>query len=418
MNAAAPGVREPFSFDWYNLDLDIGISLPGTYRGTDFSNRGTAADPLLRERVDNFLFVHGAAMLQLGEFGAAITTELLRYNLTPTANDTPGLVLNYARFHVATAYGFAGNQIVLGGGLRVIALQIGQEGGGQLSNPVLTMAGAAPEIGFVYKPDNRAWRIGATVRAPVNGKTAGSSQATRDEAGVERAGPFILPSRVIAPWELEAGFAFQLGARPLNPPWLNPHDQERPMVDATFAARAVRKNEQAALIAEAPPAERAAKKTELAVGEKAIRAVEQARLDEESSRLTAARRARDKNWPRERILLLASLLVSGPSTDAVALEGFLEQKREFVGARVDLSPRLGIESEPLPNWLRVRAGTYLEPSRYSDGFPRQHFTFGGDVKLFPFDLFGFLPDRTWRLTVSGDLAPRYTNFGLGISAWH
>ena len=38
--------------------------------------------------------------------------------------------------------------------------------------------------------------------------------------------------------------------------------------------------------------------------------------------------------------------------------------------------------------------------------------------VFPFDLFGFLPDQIWRFTVSGDLSPRYSTFGIGVAAWH
>ena len=418
VNAAAPAVREPFSYDWVDVDVDIDFSLPNAYGGTDFDNRGQKADPKLVDRVNTFFFAHAAAQVQVGEFGTAFTSELLRYNLTPSASGTPGFNLNYARFHLTAAYALANNQVVVGAGIRAVALQLGQEGGGLPSSTVLTMAGIAPQVGFVYKPDNRAWRIGATVRAPVSASALGGDSSARDATGTEHAGPFILPSRVVAPWEVEAGIAYQLGARPLNPPWLSPHDQERPLRHRTIEARKQRARDQADELGRAPGVERAATAARLAREEEAVRAVEDEHLEQDSARLKAIRTARELNWPRERILLLASVLITGPSNNAVALEGFLEQKREVVGSSASFSPRVGVESEPLVNWLRVRAGSYLEPSRFADGNIRQHFTFGGDVRLLPFDLFGLTRGQIWRFTVSGDLAPRYSNFGFGVAAWH
>ena len=40
VNAASPAVREPFSFDWVDYDVDVDFSLPGAYGGTDFDNHG------------------------------------------------------------------------------------------------------------------------------------------------------------------------------------------------------------------------------------------------------------------------------------------------------------------------------------------------------------------------------------------
>ena len=68
--------------------------------------------------------------------------------------------------------------------------------------------------------------------------------------------------------------------------------------------------------------------------------------------------------------------------------------------------------------IRARVGGYIEPSRFADGTRRQHFTFGGDIKLFQWSIFGLLPDPTWQITVVVDLAPRYQNYGIGISNWH
>ncbi len=415
VNAAAPAVRQPFSFDWFDVDVDVGVSFPGSYSNTDFDNSGKF------DRVNNFIYFNFGALAQFGDFGASVSGEFLRYDVVPATANGPGLSLTSGRWHALTAYGLAGDQLVIGAGLRAVSMQLSQSGG-TVPTPtgsILTMVGAAPEAGILAKPNNVPIRLGATARAPVTGSDFGSSSTTTDAQGVTRAGSLILPGRIVLPWELEVGMALQVGPRPLNPPWINPHDEEAPVRRHIAEDRARRAAEYDSEIAATPPSSRDAVHAELARREEAIRAVEDLRLDAEKSRLLAERKARFANWPRERILVLASMLVTGSSGgDAVALEGFLDQVREPFGRAVTVSPRFGIEAEPIANLLLSRFGSYLEPSRFETGFTRQHFTFGGDVKLLPWDMFGITRDQTWRLSFAIDLAPRYINWGIAFGAWH
>lgn len=363
MNAAAPAVREPYSLRWFDWDFSPGISIPGAYGGTDFDNTG-AKD----ERVNRFLLVTLGGLLQLGPLGAALTAELLQYDVEQPRSDTAGLTLRFARMHALTGYAFADHQIVVGAGARIVLLDVSQPGTGS----VLSMGGLGPEAGVVVKPNGMPFRVGLTVRAPVSAAPVSERGVAAD--GVRRAGAFILPSRVGQPWEAEVGLAFQLGPRPLNPRWINPHDQE---------------------------------------------VEEHARTDEEREALYERRKARFDDWPRERVLVMMSALVTGPSgEDAVALEGFLDQRLQLVGRRATLTPRFGMESEPVPNRIALRVGTYLEPSRFAEGTPRQHFTLGGDVRLFSWDVFGIFSETTFRASVAADVAPRYQNLGLGLGIWH
>jgi hypothetical protein len=421
VNAASAAVRTPYSFQWLDLDLDVGIAFPGAYGGTDFDNRGDKATAEDQARTDSFLFLNAGAQLQLGQFGAAITGEALQYDLAAqNQTATPGLTLRFARWHALGAYGIAGGQLVVGAGLRDITAQVLTRGSALPfgSGVILTMNGLSPEVGVIVKPDDRPFRIGFTARAPVEGKTFGSDLTTRDANGVQRAGPFILPTKIVEPWELEAGFALQLGARPLNPRWIDPHEHEAPIREQVAKQRAARHAQYAAELAAAPAERIPALRAELAARERAIASIEDQELESRTKQLLAERKARFLNWPRERILLVASVLVTGASPTAVSLAGFIDQKRELVGQSISLSPRFGIESEPVVGWVKGRVGSYLEPSRYLDGFPRQHFTFGADVKLFPFDFFGLLGETTWRVSFVGDIAPRYTDFGLAIGPWH
>jgi hypothetical protein len=378
--------------------------------------------------VNGFLYAHAGLDVQFGELGVSGTAELFQYAVKPNGGGA-GVSLLYGRYHALASYGFADNQIVLGGGARVVTLQVKSEGSTLAQgSTLLTLDGAGPEVGAVIKPNGLPFRIGATLRSEVGATVAGVAGQVGGLFGVggsgsgsgavQKAGNFILPERATLPWELETGFALQLGPRPLNPSWLDPHDMEARVRDRITRARRARQSVyQRELLRVAPP-ERDAKRKEQEAYERTLAAIEDQELDAESARLRSIRVARQDNWPRERITVLASLLMTGPSSNAVSLEGFITQTQDPVGTSLSLSPRIGIESEPIPDWLVGRVGSYLEPSRFEGETARQHFTFGGDVKLFPFSPWGIFGDQVWRVTFGADLAPRYQNFGIGFGAWH
>jgi hypothetical protein len=405
VNSAAPAVRRAYSTTWFDYDFGAGVSFPGAFTNTDFDNHG---DELARAhaRAGDFLDVNLGLTLELGDLGVAATGDLQQFSLTTPAPGTPGLTMQIGRWKALGAYGLMGGQLVVGGGARIVTMQI------------LQQAGAAPEAGALLMPTGSPWRLGVTARAPVRGGAIGSGTVSTDAGGVRSVGGFVLPSSVVMPWEAEIGFAYQLGPRPLNPGWENPHDQEAALRAEIAHDRAERRRAYEAELAQLPPGRREARRAEQAREEAAVRRLEDEHLDEQSERLRSEREARYANWPREKILLLASVLVTGPSANAVSLEGFLDQQKETVGQQVSFAPRLGLEGEPIPNVMLLRAGTYVEPSRYEAGTARQHFTFGTDVRLFHLDFWGLLPSATWKLELFADVAPRYTNWGIGIGNWH
>ncbi len=415
-NAASPAVREPWTAHWLDVDVAFSVSFPGSFARTDFDNRGPSTTTEA-SRFGDFLYVNLGAQVQFGQFGTSVVGDLQQFSVTSARADTPGLSMLLGRWHALAAYGLMGDQLILGAGARVLSLQINQSG--RLFNgTLLNMVGVGPEIGALYKPNGAQWRIGGTLRAPVSGTSVASDGTTVDENGVLRAGNLVLPQKVVQPWEVELGVALQAGPRPLNPAWINPHEQEAPVRHRIEMDRAEREARYEQELARTPREDYVAKAAELAREEKAIRVVEDQRMEVESERLLAERRARYNNWPREKILLLTSLLITGPSDEGVDVEGFLDQKRERFGRRVSLTPRLGVEAEPIVNWARTRFGTYVEPSRFDTGNARQHFTAGADFKVAPFNLWGLLEDTTWRASFNVDVAPRYSNWGIGIGPWH
>lgn len=72
--------------------------------------------------------------------------------------------------------------------------------------------------------------------------------------------------------------------------------------------------------------------------------------------------------------------------------------------------RGGAEWEALADWLILRGGTYLEPSRFGIEW-RPHGTFGFDVKIpfWPVDL---------RFSSAADIASRYQNITFSLGLWH
>ena len=206
-------------------------------------------------------------------------------------------------------------------------------------------------------------RGGGDRRRRRRGRWAGSSAwagsaSTGTSTSTVEAGPaggdgFILPATATLPWELEMGFAFQLGPRPLNPPWLDPYDMERAVRERIDRARAARQAEYARELVGVPPEERDGEEAGAGRARGArSRAIEDQELDSESARLRGIRKARERNWPRERITILGSILVTGPSTNAVSLEGFATQTQETVGAMSRSRP--GWESRASPSRLARR----------------------------------------------------------------
>ncbi len=100
--------------------------------------------------------------------------------------------------------------------------------------------------------------------------------------------------------------------------------------------------------------------------------------------------------------------------DAVTLESYTDSAApgapQRVGEDALLTPRFGVEHVTAPGRLRLRAGTYVEPSPAPGVAPRLHGTFGFDLFLFHF-LFD------WGLTGAFDVAPRLRQGGLSFGIW-
>ena len=124
-------------------------------------------------------------------------------------------------------------------------------------------------------------------------------------------------------------------------------------------------------------------------------------------------------WPRWYFLVSADLQVTGRVTNGVGVESMLFQEVQRSGQDITLSPRLGVETEIWPKRMKARAGTYMEPSRFEETSARWHATFGIDLRVLNWSVFGLWPeDYLWQLSFAMDFARDYSSVSFGIGGWY
>jgi hypothetical protein len=228
-------------------------------------------------------------------------------------------------------------------------------GNGSNSGP-FSVGSVGYEAGVAINPLQAQYRIGAAVKSPINARVAAGAAS------------------VHVPWELALGFAYQFGARPLNTPLLT--------------------------------ADQVARRRSSAEPTKAeLKQAEDELFEHYQER------------PRFYLLVSTELaLIEGGGAVALAQS---PADTQAASSRPIISPRLGLESEVVPNILKLRAGSYYEPARVAEAQSRFHGTGGFDVRLFEWDIFGLIrPFDYWQLSVGADAARSYLNTALSIGFWH
>jgi hypothetical protein len=277
-----------------------------------------------------------------------------------------------------------------------------------------------PEAGVILGLADLPYRIGFALRTAVEAKRDGS---TPSELSIRS------PNTVTLPAEVAFGLAYQLGNRPLNRRWVNPHERRRDLRNEMLMRRLRRQREQARREREqagGPPPTAAGVPQWLlepsdpafwrAEGERI--ANEDVELEQDVARAEARHSEAIRALSRKYLLVSADVLLIGATKNGVGLERYLAQQRQDSGKHTSVSFRLGVEGEPVPARLRLRVGTYLEPSRFVGVDPRLHVTMGSDLKLFAFDIFGLVNEFDLRVTATLDVAERYRNFGVSVGIWH
>jgi len=120
-------------------------------------------------------------------------------------------------------------------------------------------------------------------------------------------------------------------------------------------------------------------------------------------------------WRSHKWLVAGDLVLIAASDNAVGVESVLAQKQQPIGTHNTASVRLGTELETLPGRLRVRLGSYNEPSFYEGVASRTHLTGGIEVRMFHSSIWD---ENDWGLTLTVDSARDYLNIIASIGFWY
>lgn len=421
-NPAAPAVRSDYSFDHLDYDIGVGVTFPGTITGTDFFNSGKGQTSLSDTTQGGFVFLELSGNLQFGPWGIGAASSIQQYGLESSKGSTDTLRTQISVTNLQLARAFDRGQIVLGLGARLGSMNIFNTNTETASSgSIFQSIAITPEFGVLYRPNGKNYRFGASFRGPLDagvGNTATDSNVLYP--GTDQV--LYLPERVSTPWELALGAAYRFG-RTFNPEWLDPssHTQDlRERLNWSKQQRETRRQEFLAELRGTRPEMRA----QLQAFD-AAQADETARDEAELARTEREIRKRLKTryaeLNRHYLLVSAALFVNGTVADAVGIESFFERRVHRSGEFTTVSPRLGLESEIIPYWVILRAGTYLEPTRFTENpaGARLHGTFGADFRLGQWNVFGAWPDTyVWRLRTSADVSRNYFNWGLAIGGFY
>ncbi len=373
-NPAAAAVRSPWVTTKFDGDVNGSLIFPSSIGNTDFDNNGSVGFAQ-----KNFVFATLGANVNYGSFGIGVSLSAQDYNLEASSTNE-ALELSLVTAHLVTGYGFFKDQVQMGVGVRFVNLSVRRAVAGSASSDVFDSSGAGLETGVIVAPHDRPFRASVAFRTAVTGKLSEDNSVKPNAAGDLVLQGKYLPHEVRLPAEIEMGFAYQFG-RPLNPGWVDEDELDPKSVEAASGPLGI------------PGGRR-----------------------EVAHRLAKTHYVK---LPRDKLLVAASLLLTAPTTGGVGTEGVLRQTVDRSGGTWSVSPRLGVEGEPITNRLEIRAGTYLEPSRFAYSSSRLHGTLGADLKVLEWTLFGLFPPGTeWRISGVVDGSRKYFGSGFSFGVWH
>jgi hypothetical protein len=267
---------------------------------------------------------------------------------------------------LVAANAFFDGQLTLGVGMGLYGIDISLPANEEGQQDSASVGGRSLHVGAIWSPANLPLRVGAALNMGLPGDEAVVPTGVEPDAdGNYVARGYYLPRRVFPPTELHLGVATQLFKR-LNPVWVIPRTR---------------------------------------LGDK---------------RAERLRKQLESNpEPRGHLLITAGVKVTFPVHDAVGIDSFLRQEVERSGRQTVYSPRLGVEGEPWSDVLQLRAGSYLEPTRFASSNPRLHWTMGTDIHIpIVWSIFGLLDDdTTFRIGGAVDRAERYFGWSASLGIW-
>jgi hypothetical protein len=362
-------------------------------------------------------------MWNLG-IGLTIEAQLIKLSVrNPNTMQDESMRLRFTTFHLQGGYGFLDGQLILGAGLRILRQRT------FVTNQLFSVGdaydtlGLGAEVGLMLRPHNERWSLGGSVFPEISTGLRTRGDVTETPDGDIIVGGFYLPRSTKIPTTGSVGFSYQFGPRPTNPPWVSAGTLAAAELERFDARKRAAKDAEREEIAEVQA--RGGPDVEIcvqAVRQKYARKqakIKQSRKEMKKLAWDILRKRYRWHWPRRYYLLTADLWFNGRVENGVGVESFLFQTVQRSGEKVTVSPRLGFETEVWPTRIKIRGGTYLEPTRFAASSPRLHGTLGFDVSLFKWSVFGLWPDDyRWQVTAAFDFASAYGAFSFGIGGWY
>ena len=423
-NPSAVAYRGPQWPDWYDYWLALGVTYP--FEAGDFYNSGQVVGDPGKITDDTTVFLIPGAYWQMWNFGIGLTIDAQFIKLqgvrNPVTMEQETLRLRFTTFHIQAGYGFWDGQLIVGVGLRILRQRTFLSSRA-ISDDLYQTLGLGAEVGVMIRPHHRRWSLGASIFPEISTGIRARGDVTPNPDGDIVVGGYYVPRATRLPTTGSAGFSYQFGPRPTNPPWISAEmlaaDELERLERRKRAAEESEEEEIAAVEARGGPDVDVCVQAVKQKYSRKYAQIKQSRKEMKKLAWDMLRKQYRWDWPRRYYLLTADLWFSGRVDNGVGVESFLFQTVQRSGEKVTVSPRLGFETEVWPTRMKLRGGTYLEPTRFAASTPRVHGTLGFDVNLFKWNVFGIWPDDyRWQATVAVDLARAYGSFSFGIGGWY
>jgi hypothetical protein len=221
-NPAAVAYRGPQWPEWYDYWLAFGVTYP--FKSGDFYNSGKVLRGEQNPGEDTSLFLIPGAYFQMWNLGIGLTIDTQFIKLqgvqNPVTMEEDTLRLRFTTFHIQAGYGFLEGQLMIGGGLRILRQRTFLSDRAFSGNDAYQTLGLGAEVGVMFRPHHKRWSLGGSVFPKMSTGIRGRGNATPTPDGDIIVGDYYLPRATTIPTTGSAGFSYQFGPRPTNPPWV------------------------------------------------------------------------------------------------------------------------------------------------------------------------------------------------------
>jgi hypothetical protein len=221
-NPAAVAYRGPQWPDWYDYWLAFGVTYP--FESGDFYNSGQVVGEPENISDDTSFFLIPGVYWQMWNLGIGLTIDAQFIKLEgvrdPATMQQETLRLRFTTFHIQAGYGFLEGQLIIGAGLRILRQRTFLSSRA-ISDDLYQTLGLGAEVGVMFRPHHKRWSLGASLFPEISTGIRARGNVTPNPDGDIVVGGYYVPRATRIPTTGSAGFSYQFGPRPTNPPWIS-----------------------------------------------------------------------------------------------------------------------------------------------------------------------------------------------------